>query len=1195
VSTVGSRREYSDGLGRQATYQRLRSCLAVMFWLAAACDVWAGEQIVAIQPSAGQTVGSSQPEMIIDFSGPIDPNTATTDSVRIYAIGSAEPTPGSDDTPVVVGSIIPEASDTRLAVTPQDPLPDGDYAWVVYGSAPGRSGPGYGLYFNDHVAYFDEEAFKTLADEFTLEAWVRFDDWSSYGSHTYGAVFDIGQTGRYVPGFRLGHERADMRFYFRKLDGTEAWCVATNALAKGEWRHLAAVSSPDGLKVYVGGELAAEIPDSFRPIDFAANIEVALTGYTRWAGAYDWVLGFFDEMRVWNVARTRQQIGSAMYTPLVGDEPGLLIYHPLDQTAGTVLIDVTGHGYDGYRNDAERQPSEAPLIEMASVALTGADTVPVDVDGDGWRGGVLVSTFTVDTSGPRVTALEPDLTLGLVPQVCQQIALTFDDQMDPNTLVPAHVEVLASGDGILDNGNDSPVPVSAVTYDPNTGIATVDFSSALATDLYRLTLSDLVENAVAIALDGEYPGPGGLGDPLPSGDGSPGGDLVIEFDVDTPPQVVAMDPLPGSRRNDVTAVTVGFSEPIDPNTPTPETFLLIGDGPDDQLGTGDDVPIVPDGNTITVEPDGMQASFGVSGGLASDTYHVVLVSEESISDAFESIPDLNLWQLNGSAVWEEADQRLTLAPAASGTVGSLVWTRRVLIDSCVVEFDFLVDGGSDGLTCFFWNHDSPQILGNSGESLGLDGAPGSGYAVEFDTYQNSGGFDPSGNHVALITRPRATPLAWYDVLTDFVTTFELWHVTVNWDHGHVQVYLRNDQLAFPETLVIDHVIAGFSPYWGYIGFSAANGGGAALHAIDNVTITAPALDQVVIRDVAGVPLDGEFQGGFPSGDGIAGGSFFASFEADTTPPTVIDTDPDDGDSDNSAGRFEVQLTFSEAMDALSVQNVAAYSVVRNGHHAVLVQQATYDSPGKRVTLQLNGGQPLSDGSYTVTVDGDLLTDEAGNALDGDVDGQPGGAFSFYFVRDTQCPQVVTTDPAPGSSTNDPEIWLLEVFFDSPVDPVAAEDVHAYLLTGSGGDDDFVSGNEYYVAINDAWYDPQGDSVLLLVNYAVGLGADLYRLTVYSDLGYGIVDLAGNALDGDGDGDPGPDYVADFRIATTLPGDLDLDCDVDVADYQLFAEAFSGSGVPTSDPLADLDFDEDCDLEDLALFVEGFTGPGPGCP
>ncbi len=71
------------------------------------------------------------------------------------------------------------------------------------------------------------------------------------------------------------------------------------------------------------------------------------------------------------------------------------------------------------------------------------------------------------------------------------------------------------------------------------------------------------------------------------------------------------------------------------------------------------------------------------------------------------------------------------------------------------------------------------------------------------------------------------------------------------------------------------------------------------------------------------------------------------------------------------------------------------------------------------------------------------------------------------------------------------------------------------------------------------------------------------------------------------------YTADDVIVTsTLQGDLDVDGDVDDADYGLAFAAFTGPGSgPSSNPNADLDGDGDVDDADYGLFFAAFTGPG----
>lgn len=307
-----------------------------------------------------------------------------------------------------------------------------------------------------------------------------------------------------------------------------------DAFAKGEWRHVAGVSSATGLKIYVDGTFMASTPETFQPTDIAPYIEVALTGYSRWAGSYDWVLGMFDELRVWSVARTQEEIAACLHTPLAGTEDGLLVYHPLDQASGDVLLDVTGHGYDGDRNDAQRQTSQAPLIQMSSVALLGADGIAIDVDGDGLPGGILVSLFSVDTTAPRIVGIDPDLGACPVTLPPSALLLRFDDDMMEATLGAENALLVASGgDGSFGDGNEVTFTLPDGVYDPLLRTVTFEFESPLPDDTYVFELADTVLNIVGAPLDGEYPNSGGIDDPLPSGDGNPGGPFTIYFDVDS--------------------------------------------------------------------------------------------------------------------------------------------------------------------------------------------------------------------------------------------------------------------------------------------------------------------------------------------------------------------------------------------------------------------------------------------------------------------------------------------------------------------------------------------------------------------------------------------------------------------------------------------------------------------------------------
>jgi len=68
------------------------------------------------------------------------------------------------------------------------------------------------------------------------------------------------------------------------------------------------------------------------------------------------------------------------------------------------------------------------------------------------------------------------------------------------------------------------------------------------------------------------------------------------------------------------------------------------------------------------------------------------------------------------------------------------------------------------------------------------------------------------------------------------------------------------------------------------------------------------------------------------------------------------------------------------------------------------------------------------------------------------------------------------------------------------------------------------------------------------------------------------------------------------VTGTIPGDLDGDGDVDLADYARFGACWAGPvditppvGCPQADfDASDLDADGNVDLEDAAIFVSNFT-------
>ena len=89
----------------------------------------------------------------------------------------------------------------------------------------------------------------------------------------------------------------------------------------------------------------------------------------------------------------------------------------------------------------------------------------------------------------------------------------------------------------------------------------------------------------------------------------------------------------------------------------------------------------------------------------------------------------------------------------------------------------------------------------------------------------------------------------------------------------------------------------------------------------------------------------------------------------------------------------------------------------------------------------------------------------------------------------------------------------------------------------------------------------------------------YRATLIAS---GITDLAGNALDGDGDGTPGGDWTLDFFF---LQGDANHDRKVNVLDFGILATNFGTTGKIFSQ--GDFNYDGKVNVLDFGILASRF--------
>jgi signal transduction histidine kinase/DNA-binding response OmpR family regulator/ligand-binding sensor domain-containing protein len=209
-------------------------------------------------------------------------------------------------------------------------------------------------------------------DAATIEAWVRWDRLATRGYNrifTYGKPF--GDTGIAVlDGKQLWFMLYEEEKKFREIK-------RSGLLQIGQWTHIAGVTGKDGMKLYLNGDLVGSNPStaSFSALKNGALSRLGKTVTEK--DTFDATFqGQMDEVRIWNVARTAEEIRENMSKQLTGNEPGLAALWNFED--GTPR-DVTPNGHDGVlAGQAQvvetQRPAQDPalLVKETVLQLDGA-------------------------------------------------------------------------------------------------------------------------------------------------------------------------------------------------------------------------------------------------------------------------------------------------------------------------------------------------------------------------------------------------------------------------------------------------------------------------------------------------------------------------------------------------------------------------------------------------------------------------------------------------------------------------------------------------------------------------------------------------------------------------------------------------------------------------------------------------------
>lgn len=167
--------------------------------------------------------------------------------------------------------------------------------------------------------------------DFTLQCWVK--------TTASGTVISRKPTdgGPNNGGFLLV-VRADSTIKLATDNGFGFYEIDTvpTAITDGNWHFLTGVRQSSVLTIYLDGQVVSSSVRSNinPPLNINNSLPLYMGAVQQIQEPYNQFTGQLDEVRIWNVALSQQQIQANMNTPLVGNEPGLIGYYTFNNQNG---------------------------------------------------------------------------------------------------------------------------------------------------------------------------------------------------------------------------------------------------------------------------------------------------------------------------------------------------------------------------------------------------------------------------------------------------------------------------------------------------------------------------------------------------------------------------------------------------------------------------------------------------------------------------------------------------------------------------------------------------------------------------------------------------------------------------------------------------------------------------------------------
>lgn len=196
----------------------------------------------------------------------------------------------------------------------------------------------------------------------------------------------------------------------------EYFVNATTPINDNTWHHVAVTydgtGDKSGVQFYIDGNPDQSVIESGNYAnngDFDSTGQNASIGFWDPLGAKNWAfIGAIDDVRIWNVARTANEITNSYNTPLSGTENGLVGYYKLDEGTGNIATDSSPFANNGTIHNIE--PADW-ISSVPNGMSSTSNQVTLTIEDEAGNSSTATANITVvDNIDPTLTITNGDVT-----------------------------------------------------------------------------------------------------------------------------------------------------------------------------------------------------------------------------------------------------------------------------------------------------------------------------------------------------------------------------------------------------------------------------------------------------------------------------------------------------------------------------------------------------------------------------------------------------------------------------------------------------------------------------------------------------------------------------------------------------------------------------------------------------------------